>query len=240
LTAKVLAGLNEEVNRLRLKQDHHFKITAELAWRAARLNFKLQSTARDWAEMTRKCHQRQVATQEIAALTGIEALAEIDPADASFLEVKRMGPQSTYMETLVRQADPDSEILRVSPFTVWENITGKARLMEYKGPELVLFNSSSNCLVSISLATTDYANCTRENYEDPNLSMWTESVKQTETELPPTIKSTAGYNYFYCFRHEITVENTTFGCPATAFGLPLDTSFKIPSLILGKVLTHGI
>ena len=130
------------------------------------------------------------------------------------------------------QRSEDTHAYQTDAFDYWDNLTEPTIIKRrHEGEQHMIFNHTSNCVRHIPKPKLRAINeeCSTTNYDDGHLDDW--KIIQTISdfdEIKPSaqVKSTATYNYIYCFPYNITMDNIgTLRCPYKPFKLSQNIGF---------------
>lgn len=124
--------------------------------------------------MTDACREEQAAPAEYVQLFGVKELRGVAQEDTYVESVVRRNNGVIKIDLYFVLTSNDTKVYKIASLRRWENVTTHPVLMEYKGPEYVLFNQTSNCAVGIEnpMDQPVYKRCDKKMYEDPRLKLW--------------------------------------------------------------------
>lgn len=224
-------GIMELENRHKI--DYLMTMVPKVSWTSSFLQTRIMAHAADLRIIMDDYAHGRVAVKEMANLLNIQELRESNIAVTEFTSVDMIGTNLLKIAFKVMETSNDTFVYRVNAFNYWENLSDLPTLMEYKGPEYLIFNTSNNCMQSIEkpgqLIIEDQ--CLQDNYVDPKLQKWKPIIQTRNIDMFNETcqeKRTLLYNYIYCFPYQIHLKEGIFRMPPNTFRLPTSIEYEIP------------
>lgn len=163
----------------------------------------------------------------LSLLLETNLLQDLDPAnvekDATMLVIH--SDNSFTLEFVGNRHSLDTKVYAVKAFKHWGDVLGdEPKYYEYRGPGLVIYNKSSNCLKGMDEVIGNFvaAKCTETGYEDRRLWDWKTQAIGSPTSQPVQTQAISSWPwvYVYCFPGEIGLEGgKRVRCPPHPFQL---------------------
>lgn len=148
-------------------------------------------------------------------------LSDVEPSST---QLKLMGsntPNTFRLQFLGRKRDKNCIVYKVIPFKFLANLaSGRAALMEYRGPEYVMYNKINHDVRRVPNAANDVivgTDCSKTNKADNSLSAWykiAEYDNPYDSPLNTTFIESYPWTYVLCYPHNITFTDGTCRCPS--------------------------
>lgn len=131
-----------------------------------------------------------------------------------------------------RKPSSDSIVYQVDAFRHWSNLTEReSTLMEYAGPEFIIWNRTANCVKTIRPPQTRVVSerCEIQGARDEKLSQWIIAEKTTDLLSIKSVaqeKRSLSHSYIYCFPQYIRVAGVNISCPTEVMKIPVTLGYE--------------
>lgn len=163
----------------------------------------------------------------LSLLIGNNFLQDLDASNIERDSLKFVvhNDYSFTLEFVGRRHSLDTRVYGVKSFKHWGSLVSDSpTYYEYRGPSLILYNRTSNCLKGLDEVIGNYviAKCTEPGYEDKRLWDW--KVQDNGSPLGRTVETQTisgwPWVYIYCFPGSIRLEEGRVAkCPPHPFQL---------------------
>lgn len=203
----------------------------ELSWLISTIITGVKDTKSRYHRLRFSFQNNQVDLVALSELLDTEWFNDIIPQTAvpyNFRWSDESLKDKLKIEFLARRKDRDTRIFRVETVDFWNPEGETNKLVKYKGPKLIAYNSKMNCVRGLSKADFEIeTTCNTPNFTDSSLMDWYASKESPRVEKTP-VSMIRGWptNIVHCFTHEINIRGLTFPCPPYPFYINSTTPFK--------------
>lgn len=198
---------------------------------ASEMYYNIREEAKVVERIAKAAQKHRASPKEFADLFQIGELNEIEPKDTKVEKVYRDQDGLFHLDIYFYTFSNDTIIKKIDTFQRWVNITTNPTLMEYAGPEYIMYNATSNCARGIynPSKVRVFNNCLDQDYRDEQLTKFVR-VDPSRSDFHllsrPKIIKTFRATLVSCFYFQIKFTNVTYECPPYHFELPSLTPFS--------------
>jgi len=203
-----------------------------ISWFISYVQFKITRAGQILDLIINQYNRQRIAVEPLKELMNMTFLDNVMDEDTVAKSIILKGKTTLTFKFSVRIRSNSTNVFRLITFKHWINIHDHPQLIKYDGPLYAIYNSRLECIRGIDEPQTRFIidECNEPNYIDMHLKTWMNvTTLGSETMIQPiiTVKTSSEFNYIYCYRSFITMNNKTYPCPPEVFKLMSTRSFKV-------------
>lgn len=228
-------AINTQLHKQEIKIQNLESNMAKYMWESLYVQTRIQSMHQNLQAIQKAYEKGQLAVEAFSNLLNLTIFKGVKD-DETHLTLVDFPPEAVSKNLnivrftfFVRQKSETTKVYRLITFNHWQNLTENPVYVTYKGPLLVIYNHTNNCVSGLDYWSPESSplSCQTKNAEDPRIRKWMAVTREDkDEEMTPEIRYFETMNYIYCYKEDIFILGKTYPCPPYVFKLRQDIGFN--------------